>query len=108
MEVDGHQWFSYPSHTAGKKTGRKVLPEEDRKEIYEEDKEEQQREEKEYNIQDIKKQISDTKYFMENLNWINMIQSLHELKLYVTYLLDKDQEYDFAITLYSKSYFITY
>ena len=46
-----------------------------------------------YKMDQIKRDIDNEKYFNQSLDCINIVQSLHEIKLYVSYLLDKDQEY---------------
>jgi len=39
-------------------------------------------------IEEVKKRISSHKYYIESLDHVNISQSVHELKLYVSYLLE--------------------
>ena len=47
---------------------------------------------KKLKVNELPTEISSYKYFMESLDWVNIVQSLHELKVYVSYLLNKDKE----------------
>ena len=42
-------------------------------------------------IEEVKKGISSHKYYIESLDHVNISQSVHELKLYVSYLLEIDK-----------------
>ena len=68
----------------------KVISNPERKSIYQEDQEEG----KLLDLDAIRTQISNSKYFMDSLDWVNLVQSIHELKLYVSYLLLKDKYLD--------------
>ena len=106
MKIGDKNWFSFPSDInnsfkpskKGKKKRTRVELEEiksdsnvERKQIYAE--EGSQSEGTEIEVLEVEKithQVSNSKYFMENLESINIVQSLHELKLYVSYLLERD------------------
>ena len=82
-------WFTYPSWVKGKKSNK----------IFQGDLESSNISGEEGKILDaevVRRQISDSKYFIQNLDWMNLVQSIHELKLYVSYLLEKDNKVGYS------------
>jgi len=63
----------------------------DRSQHYREDREMPNLENPDFNLKEIRTRIESHKYFREKLDCINISQSIHELKLYVSYLMSKDQ-----------------
>jgi len=101
---NNNTWFTFPSsiektHKKSIKKKRKVenLEEDknnsiiDRSQHYREDIEMLNLECPDFNLKEIKTRIESHKYFKETLDCINVSQSIHELKLYVSYLISKDQ-----------------
>ena len=83
------EWFTYPSLVKEKKSNK----------ISQGDLEAANISGEEGTILDVdivRRQISDSKYFIRNLDWINLVQSIHELKLYVSYLLEKDNKVSYC------------
>ena len=62
----------------------------ERKHIYHEDDNPSEEDNNIWEVDKIKQKITNHKYFIQNLEWVNVVQSLHELKLYVSYLLERD------------------